>query len=329
MTEADVSAVPVIDISALFGYDEDLKQQVAHDIGVACRDIGFFYVSGHGVDSKLVGDLFSEGKRFFRLPVAEKNQIAMTNSRVFRGYFEVGGELTSGRPDVKEGLYFCTELGPDHPDVIAEKPMHGANQWPDATQFPTFKEVVLRYMHALTQLGHVIMTGVAVSLGLDKDFFREQFTSQPFTPFRLFHYPSDPQSDGTQRWGVGEHTDYGVLTMLATDEVPGLEVKNRAGKWVQAPPIPGTFVVNIGDMLEIWTCGLYRATPHRVRNVSDSDRLSAPFFFDPNFECLVSPLTQFAAQASVPIDRPPIKYGDYILAKVLRVFPELKKDAIL
>jgi len=207
--------------------------------------------------------------------------------------------------------------------------MHGTNQWPDPSEFPDFPEIVLGYMAALTELGHVLMSGVALSLGLAENYFRERFTSEPFTPFRLFHYPSDPSSDGTERWGVGEHPDYGVLTILATDDVPGLEVRNRADRWVKVPPIPGAFIVNIGDMLEIWTCGLYRATPHRVRNVSDRDRLSAPFFFDPSFDCVVSPLNQFAAEAVTPIERPPFKYGDYILSKVLRVFPELKKDAIL
>jgi len=144
--------------------------------------------------------------------------------------------------------------------------------------------------------------------------------------------PSDPESkfeDGEERFGVGSHQDYGCLTLLKQDHVGGLEVFDRLTEpWIKAPPIEGTFVVNIGDMLERWTCGKYKAVPHRVKNISNEDRLSAPFFFDPNFECIVKPLEQFAQNEEDKKKWPPIRYGDYILAKVFAVFPDLKADAI-
>lgn len=128
----------------------------------------------------------------------------MKNSNAFRGYFELGGELTSYKADWKEGLYFGEELDETHPDVIAKKPMHGKNQFPDEKDFPNYKKVVLEYMAKMTELGHTILEGVALSLGLESNFFRTKFTSQPFTPFRLFHYPSDKlglDENGNERWG--------------------------------------------------------------------------------------------------------------------------------
>jgi len=322
--------LPIIDIGPLLDSSSNTaaRKVVAQQLGDACEFFGFFYVKNHKVDSKCIGDLFSEGRRFFQLPVAEKNKISMKNSQVFRGYFEVGGELTSYRRDWKEGLYFGDELGDDHPDVIAKKPMHGKNQWPES--IPELKSIVQNYMQALTLLGHAIMEGIAMSLGLDENYFRQKFTAQPFTPFRLFHYPSDPlgvDDDQKQRWGVGQHTDYGVLTMLAQDEIGGLQVKHRSGNWIAAPPIPDTFVVNIGDMLEMWTNGKYKATPHRVLNASLHDRLSAPFFFDPAFDAIIDKI-----DTNTTLDNPslsqqkfPMRYGDYILKKVQRNFPELEK----
>jgi isopenicillin N synthase-like dioxygenase len=256
--------------------------------------------------------------------------------RAWRGYFPVGDELTSGKPDAKEGLYFGAELPPDDPRVRAGTPLHGSNLFPDEP--PGFRETVLDYMAALTGLGHTLMTGLALSLGLEPAYFADRYTADPLTLFRIFHYPPTPDAPGAEpQWGVGEHTDYGVLTILKQDDAGGLQVKSQS-QWIDAPPVPGAFVCNIGDMLDRMTRGLYRSTPHRVRNRSGRGRLSFPFFFDPNFDARIEPID--TGGVAVPEDdrterwdRASVHafegtYGDYVLGKVAKVFPQLRRSAL-
>jgi len=315
-------ALPVIDIAPLVASDPPARRhETAREIEAACRDSGFFYVAGHGVPDDLLDRLDAASRRFFALPEAQKMEIAMARGgRAWRGYFPVGGELTSGRPDLKEGLYLGTELPDDHPRVRAGLPLHGRNLFP--RQVPELRPAVLAYVDALTGVAQAVLRGVALSLGLDAGYFAAGYTAEPTILFRIFHYPpSEPASDS---WGVGEHTDYGLLTLLAQDDNGGLQVRTRAGdEWIDAPPIPGTFVCNIGDMLERLTGGWYRSTPHRVRNVSGNDRLSYPFFFDPDFTAEVPPLPGRA-------DPRPFSgtYGDYLLGKVARVFPQLRDEVL-
>jgi isopenicillin N synthase-like dioxygenase len=197
-------------------------------------------------------------------------QIRMAlGGRAWRGYFPVGGELTNGKPDLKEGIYFGSELNQTHPAVQAGVPMFGANLFPE---IPLFRSTVLEYLAVMTQLGHAVMAGIALSLSTDASYFRDRYTTDPLILFRIFNYPSQSNPQG-QSWGVGEHTDYGLLTILKQDDLGGLQVKTKSG-WIDAPPIANSFVCNIGDMLDRLTGGLYRSTPHRVKNVSGRDRLS-------------------------------------------------------
>jgi len=288
-------------------------------------------VSGHGIDEGLQGRLEELSRVFFTQDLETKLKIRMELAgRAWRGYFPVGGELTSGKPDAKEGLYFGAELDADHPRVRADTPMHGPNLFPAAPS--ELRETVLGYMAAMTKLGHALMSGVALSLGLDVDYF-DRYMSDPLILFRIFHYPPVPQKLGAKRrWGVGEHTDYGVLTILKQDDTGGLQVKSGSD-WITAMPIRGTFVCNIGDMLDRMTRGLYRSTAHRVLNVTDHGRLSFPFFFDPNFDARIEPID--LSGVDVPDDaRDPRwdgadvhafegTYGDYVLGKVSKVFPLL------
>ncbi len=195
----DFNEIPVIDLAPMFGVDPKQKQAVAAELFRACRSVGFFYVKNHGISKQLIARLFSEGKRFFSLPVEVKNKIHMKQSDCYRGYFMLGEELTSKKKDWKEGLYFGAECGLDHPSVKAKIPMHGPNQWPDATDFPGFDRLIIDYMDACTELGHTIMTGIAMGLGIESDYFRSRFTKEPFTPFRLFWYPTDLSPDEQER----------------------------------------------------------------------------------------------------------------------------------
>ena len=222
------------------------------------------------------------------------------------------------------------ELGDDHPLVRSGTPMHGRNLFP--SDDPEFRHIVLDYMAAMTGLGHSLLAGIALSLGLEDSYFAERYTSDPLVLFRIFNYPPPSSaSDPGSGWGVGEHTDYGLLTILKQDSSGGLQVKIRS-RWVDAPPIPDSFVCNIGDMLDRMTGGLYLSTPHRVRNRSDRDRLSFPFFLDPNFNAEIKPIrlgeivndnrAERWDRASVHEFRG--TYGDYLLGKVSKVFPELR-----
>lgn len=321
--------LPVVDISPLLKMTGDQNQTVAA-IRDACRNSGFFYVVGHGIDVALQQRLEDLSRQFFALDIDRKLGISMERGgRAWRGYFRVGDELTSGRPDRKEGLYFGTELPDDHPSVVAGVPMHGRNLFPVIVDF---RETVLDYMAAMTALGHTLMQGVALSLGREADHFRNQLTADPLILFRIFHYPPQPPVEA-EEWGVGEHTDYGLLTILRQDDCGGLQVKSGT-EWIAATPIHNSFVCNIGDMLDRMTGGLYRSTPHRVRNTSGQGRLSFPFFFDPGFDAEVYAIdtgTIASNDADDRWDKQNIHdfhgtYGDYILNKVSQVFPQLRRE---
>ncbi|MDO8422770.1 MAG: 2-oxoglutarate and iron-dependent oxygenase domain-containing protein [Parvibaculum sp.] len=330
--------LPVIDMKPLFNGTQDERLSVAREIDAACRDNGFFYVSGHGVDPQVLARLEDASWRFFLLPDAVKLGIAMEKGgRAWRGFFPVGGELTSGKPDLKEGVYFGTELPADHPRVRAGVPLHGQNLFP--AEVPELRDAVLDYLAALTRTAHALMEGVALALGLEQRYFADHYTADPTILFRIFHYP--PSAGGDEEWGVGEHTDYGLLTLLAQDRIGGLQVKTQCG-WIDAPPIDNTFVCNIGDMLDHLTGGIYRSTPHRVRNASGKGRLSFPFFFDPDFDAdIVSlPLSDTRSRdTGVQIsgadrwDKADIHaisgtYGDYLMSKVGKVFPDLRRNVL-
>jgi isopenicillin N synthase-like dioxygenase len=254
--------------------------------------------------------------------------------RAWRGYFPVGGELTSGTPDLKEGIYFGSELDRNHPLVRADTALHGPNLFPD--DIPEFRQAVLDYIAAMARLGHALMTGISLSLRLAESYFTDAYTADPLILFRIFNYPSRSHyRSGEYMYGVGEHTDYGFLTILKQDMSGGLQVKAKS-QWIDVTPIRNSFVCNIGDMLDRLTGGLYLSAPHRVRHSSEHDRLSFAFFFDPNFNAEIRPLHIDAEirdnkeerwdQASVHEFRG--TYGDYLLGKVSKVFPELGRKVL-
>lgn len=297
-------------------------------VDAACRTHGFVRVVGHGVDPRLRDRMDGAARRFFALPDDEKARIAMAHGgAAWRGWFPLGGELTSSRPDRKEGLYFGEELAPDHPAVRAGRPLHGPNLFPRSPA--DLRPAVLAWIDAMAALGRDLLRCMAAGLGLDPHWFERNVTRDPTVLFRIFRYPPGAE-DG---WGVAEHTDYGLVTILAQDGHDGLEVHGPDG-WLAVPGDPDVLVVNLGDMLERMTRGRYRSTPHRVRNIGPSDRLSFPCFLDPSWEA-VCPRLPLAEPAPSPPGRrrwdgaDPLAwegtYGDYLTAKVARVFPELDR----
>lgn len=319
--------LPVIDVAPLL--DGSDPAGVAARIDRACRSIGFFLVDGHGIDPTLRADLDRAALDFFDLPDAHKARIAMPLAGpAWRGWFPVRGEITSGRPDRKEGIYLGGEHGPDHPRVRAGVPLHGANLFPDGPLGP----LVRRWMAEMERLAVALMRGIAIGLGLDDDWFERHLTGDPTVLFRIFHYPPLPDNDVSDEWGVGEHTDYGLLTLLAQDDAGGLEVRTPGGNWIDVPADPDLIVCNIGDMLDKLTEGRYRSTPHRVRNTSGRSRITHPFFFDPAWDAEVVALPLGDSPPADDADRRwdgtsvhawQGRYGDYLTAKVAKVFPDL------
>jgi len=328
-TTTPTGGLPVIDIASASRSDAALGR-VAANLDRACAEFGFFYVTGHGVDPSLGAALESLARRFFALPVEEKLAIAMTRGgRAWRGYFPLGGELTSGRPDRKEGIYFGTELGADDPRVKAGLPLHGTNLYPGS--LPGFRATLLSYLEAVTVLGQQLLAAIAHGLGLPRDYFLDRYTRDPTVLFRIFNYPP---KDTAEDFGVGAHTDYGLLTLLRQDEVGGLEVWH-GDHWLSAPPVPDSFVCNVGDMLERLTAGRYVSALHRVRNVTTRSRISMPLFLDPGFDAVLEPIAAAPEAAAFRVDRVTRRwdgadlatlsgtYGDYLLGKVAKVFPDL------
>ncbi len=315
--------LPLVDVSPLLdpAASAAVCDRVGREIDAACRDTGFLLVTGHGIDPVLRDDLERLSREFFALPNEVKAQIAMARGgRAWRGWFPVGGELTSGLPDRKEGVYFGTELPSGDP-----RPLHGPHLFP--TSPAGLGPVVLRWIEQVTALGQAVLAGVALGLGLSRDWFVQHLTADPTVLFRVFHYPPGD----TQSWGVGEHTDYGLVTLLAQDAHGGLQVRSGGG-WIDVPADPYVFVVNLGDMLERMTRGGYRSNPHRVRNLSGADRLSFPLFLDPSWDATVTPLPAVAfAGSEERWDGQDVHawdgvYGDYLTAKVAKVFPALAAE---
>lgn len=330
----DPTGLPVIDVAPLLdpAAGADRVEQVAREIDAACRSLGFFLITGHGIGGERFAELDDAAREFFGRPDDDKAEIAMALAGpAWRGWFPLRGEITSGRPDRKEGLYVGVEHAADHPHVVAGTPLHGANLFPPGRLGP----LVRAWVDDMTTLAAAVMEGIAGGLGLPRRWFVEHLTADPTALFRIFHYPALPDNADSDEWGVGEHTDYGLLTLLAQDDTGGLQVRTPAGAWLDVPAEPGVLVCNIGDMLDKLTEGRYRSTPHRVRNTSGRGRLSFPFFFDPSWDAVVTPLpldgTPPADDASRRWDGASVHawagpYGEYLTAKVSKVFPDLFTD---
>jgi isopenicillin N synthase-like dioxygenase len=323
--------VPVVDVGGLTA--DTVPADVARAIDRACRDVGFFSVVGHGVDPTLPVRLDALAREFFARPEDEKAAVAMAHGgAAWRGWFPLRGELTSGTPDHKEGYYFGRELPRDDARVRAGVPLHGPNVWPAA---PTaLRTTLLAYLEALEALGQRLTAAISVALGFEPSQLRDRWFRDPVILLRLFRYP--PPAGDPSAPGVGEHTDYGFLTLLWQDASGGLEVRTGDG-WVEVPPASDAFVCNLGDMLDRVTGGRYRSTPHRVRSPRAGDRISIPFFFDPDWDAEMTPLALAGARPADDADRRwdgtsvhevAGTYGDYLVGKVAKVFPTLR-DAVI
>jgi isopenicillin N synthase-like dioxygenase len=309
------TSVPMVDISGLRSPDGAERERVAGEIGKAASEVGFLYVSGAGVDDTLFDRMLASTKEFFALPLEQKMRYYIGLSKCHRGYVPSGEEgLATGTPELKEAFDTALDLPADDPDYLAGNPMLGPNAWPD---LPGFAEAVTAYYQAVLDVGHRLLWAFAVALGEDPDTFSKHATKTP-SQLRLIHYPHQPDAEDAH--GIGAHTDYECFTLLKPT-APGLEVLNGAGEWIDVPPVPGTFVVNIGDMLELWTNGTYVATSHRVRKVKE-ERYSFPLFFNVDYHTEVKPLPQFASRDGKR--RPTLRAGEHLFAQTAQTFAYLR-----
>jgi isopenicillin N synthase-like dioxygenase len=277
-----VTDIPIIDVAPLRSADPGA---CVASLGQACRDIGFFYVTGPGIRTDAI---FAAAQTFFALPVEQKQLLSIKRSPNNRGYVGLGDERLDEQtpPDQKEAFNIGLELAPDDPEILARKPFRGLNFWPD---LPGWRATALAYYEACHRLVLDIHRGFALDLDIEADFFTSRL-DRPMSTLRLLRYPPGDPAD----LGAGTHTDYGNLTVLATDGVAGLQVRRRDGTWLDAPHIEGAFVCNIGEYLMRWTNDEYVSTPHRVvRPVTR--RYSVAFFADPNPDAVV---------ATIPAGRP-------------------------
>jgi isopenicillin N synthase-like dioxygenase len=319
-----VSSLPIIDVSGLSSSEPADHLAVARQLRQACLDKGFFYVSNHGVSEQLVARVFSQAEKFFALPEQQKLAIDKTRSKANRGYEPLRGQtLEAGAPpDLKEGFYIGPEHAADDARVRAGKFNHGPNQWPDA--LPGFHDTMTEYFDSLLGLGERLMRGIALSLDLPRDNFRD-FCSEPMATLRLLHYPPQRPDHAPDQRGAGAHTDFGGLTLLRQDDVGGLQVWDQQSQgWIHADPVPGTFIVNLGDMISRWTNDLYRSTLHRVINISGRERYSVPFFYVGNYDHEVACIPNCLGPGETP-KYPPITVEAHLRAMYSKTYAPATK----
>ncbi len=301
-------AIPLIDMGPFI--DGSDREGVAERIGAACRNVGFLYLVNHGIPASQIEGAMAEARRFFALPEERKLALHINKSRAHRGYFPLFEENTdpTQHADFKEGFDLARDLPADDPDVLRGKPLHGPNVWP--ADLPGFRSAIESYHGALTRLSETLMQAFALSLDLDAGYFQPML-GEAMGALRLLHYPPQAATDVNNAVGCGAHTDYGCLTILAQDANGGLQVQNTSGDWIAAPPIPGAFVINLGDQMARWTNDVFAATPHRVINLSGRERYSMPFFYEPNYDAEIRCLETCRS----PEDPP--KYADVVAGDYL------------
>ncbi|MEM7525939.1 MAG: 2OG-Fe(II) oxygenase family protein, partial [Pseudomonadota bacterium] len=302
--------IPVIDIAPL--RDGSDQASVAAALHRASRDVGFLYVTGHGVAAEDLSAWRDAALNFFRRTEAEKSAVCVSGAH--RGWLAKGGARMAddAAPDLKESFIWGYEdAGGATPEDHA---LRGPNRWPEDADLVAAAKT---WFAAADGVARDLLRGFAIGLGLDEATFQRQ-TDQPMSRASFVYYPPQEADGDAERFGVGPHTDFGVLTVLAQDDVGGLQVRDAAGDWVVAPPIPGALVVNVGDLLARWTNDVYRSTPHRVINASGRERLSLVMAYDPGPQTLIDPRAVFGAD--VETDHEPITCGAYLEQRFARAF---------
>ncbi len=304
----------------------DLQQSIldnnpvpaAKSIIDACKGLGFFYIFNHGIDDDLINKHMSNMRKFFNLPLNKKLRVDARKSNAHRGYFPIHAE--NNDPDInldlKEGFDVMAEHDLNDERVIAGKPFYGPNQWPN--NIDGFQEITTLYYERMTALSIIIMRSIAVGLKLPQNYFSGKLDG-PLAMLRMLRYPPQSSTNSPREIGTGAHTDYGLITILTQDENQGLQVQSLHEDWVNVPPIPGTFVVNIGDELQRWSNDLLRSNPHRVINSGSKDRYSSPFFFHAGYDTVIDCLPTCGGTKKTK-KYPPITAGELMWQRFRATF---------
>jgi isopenicillin N synthase-like dioxygenase len=313
--------IPIIDLGGVRSGDTAAMARTAAAIRSACTGVGFFYVTHHGVPDAVIAEAVAQARAFFALPLERKREVSV-NAR-HRGFNALGDALMyeAKRPDYKEFYSMGLELPEDDPDVVAGEPLRGPNNWPKG--MPAFRAALTAYYDAMGACGADLLRCVAVSLDRPADFFASRYRKR-LQRTQIIYYPPQPPELGDDQFGVAPHSDFGCITLLWQDQNGGLEVLERSSrKWIPARPIPGSLVVNVGDLLERWTNNLYASTPHRVVNRSGRERYSIATFYDPDFKAVIDP--RDFGFAPEEIRTTPTTAGAHILGRIEKSFGYRKK----
>lgn len=319
-----MNTLPIIDISPLYQNDPAARLAVARQIDAACRQWGFYYIKGHPIPATRIGALKAAAEQFFAFPAEEKLRIDITQSEHHRGYGAIATEqLDPSRPsDLKETFDMGFHMAPDHPDVLAKKPLRGPNRHPTIAGWEALLQAHYQDMHALSL---TLLRAMAQALGIEHDFFDQRFAN-PISVFRMIHYPPHQAASSTDQQGAGAHTDYGCVTLLYQDSTGGLQVQSVDGQWIDAPPIEGTYVVNIGDMMARWSNDRYTSTPHRVVSPQGAHRYSMPFFAEPHPDTMISCLPNCSSPDNPP-KYPPVSCSAYMLSRFAETYAYRREQA--
>ncbi len=310
---AAAARIPVIDFAPYFAGETGALESLGEVVRRACENIGFFYLAGHGVDEDLIAATFEQSRRFHALPIDAKRPLKLDANNI--GYLEINTSTqahstvhTATRPNQNASFFISHDRPADHPDRAAGKPLRGGNQWPDG--LPGFREGVMTYFDTLNALGQRMLPAIAQALGLEPEYFRPLFADENHASVRMLHYPPTKLEDND--FGAGPHTDNSFLTILARMDVPGLAIRVPEGDWITPPLIPGTFLVNIGNILKRMSNDRFLSTPHGVIVEGVADRYSLAYFHSPNPYSMIE-VVPTCADADDPPHYEPALYADLIM----------------
>lgn len=312
--EEATRAIPVIDAGPALRGEPGGLDAAARQMRQACESVGFFYLAGHAVPQAVIDTAFQASREFHALPLDAKLRLKLNENNI--GYLPVNESMQRAstvhkatRPNFNESFFISHDRGAEHPDVLAGKPLRGRNQWPEGHD--GIRAAMIRYFKTMERLGERLLPVLARSLDMPDDYFAPFFANEAQINLRFLHYP--PQNmDDDEQFGQGPHTDNSFITFLAREEVPGLAVRLPTGEWLAPPVIPGTFLVNLGNMMKRWSNDRFLSTPHGVLNDSGTDRYSIAFFYSPNPDSVIECLPSCAGPDNPP-RYPPAVYRDLVL----------------
>ncbi len=312
--------VPIVDIAPFREGDVEAKRKVAQDVARACEEVGFLYIAGHGIAAELIAEAAAAARGFYNLPEDEKRKVEMDRQPNHRGYVltKHGQRDASGEGERYESFKVGFATSADDPEFLAGVRFYGPNAWPEEPA--EFRPAVDRYYNEMLGLSRTIFQLFASALELEENYFLP-WTHKPASIMNVNHYRGGSSDDAPS--GIREHSDYECFAILWQDSNGGLEVKNQAGDWVPAPPIDGTFVINIGDIMARWTNDRFACTPHRVIYQGDNNRLSIAYFANCDYSTPVECLPVCHGPGN-PAKYPPTTVGEHLLAQVRQSYAHVE-----